>query len=133
MVSKSHVSDTNSMNTEKNEHNCVTNCSFYSHFSCLLPSTFYGSPDPSVAALRHRHIFKGERPKRSYGKQRIFQQRRFRSFAISVLFLLSLACQEYRWCCSETLMMTQWRIRRPGHLTMRLFPMIFCLNSFPSS
>lgn len=29
-------------------------------------------------------------------------------------------------------MMTQWRIR-PGHLTMRLFPMILCLHSFPSS
>lgn len=53
--------------------------------------------------------------------------------AISVLFPLSLACQEYHWRCSETLVITQWRIRRPGHLTMCLFPMIFCLNSFPSS
>lgn len=80
IVSKSHVADTNSMNTEKKTNTIVSPTAHFIHISpAVSPSSFYGSPDPSVAALKHRHIFKGERPKRSSSKQRIFRQRRFRS------------------------------------------------------
>ena len=118
---------------EKNEYNRVTNCSFYSRVSCPPPGILWGGPDLPVEALRLQAQIQRRESKKVVEQAENIPATQVSIFAISVLFPLSLACQEYRWCCSETLMMTQWRIRRPGHLAVCLFPMIFCLNSSPSS
>lgn len=104
-------------------------------FTSFLPSPwhFLWQPWSSCSSTKaYAHIQRQETKKVIEQAENILATK-VSIFAISVLFPLSLACQEYHWRCSETFMMTQWRIRRPGHLTMCRFPMIFCLNSFPSS
>lgn len=73
MVSKSHVSDINFMNTEIKINTTVPPTDHFNHiFPAFSLALFNGSPDPSIAASRHRHTVRSGRPKRSHSKQRIF-------------------------------------------------------------
>lgn len=51
-------------------------------------------------------------------------------FAISVLLPLSLACREYHWRCSETLVMAQWRIGETWALNYEPIPNDIVSNHF---